>query len=146
MSNENLVFVFGSNQRGAHGAGAAKEAAKNWGARYGLGEGHSGKSYAIPTKDFSIQSLTLDEVADGVEKFVKFAKNHPEYTFLVSKIGCGLAGFKVEDIAPLFKQAKDLDNVYFPYDFLEPLSLNNKRMSFNTHDKLADRFKNDTNA
>ena len=99
------VFVFGSNLAGRHGAGAALFAHQNHGAHYRQGEGLQGKSYAIPTKDYSIRTLPLDMIERHVEHFKAFAGLHPEMTFNVTKIGCGLAGYKEEQIAPMFKGA-----------------------------------------
>lgn len=102
---DNEVFVFGSNAAGRHGAGAAKFAAQHCGAIYGQGEGLQGQSYAIPTKNSSIRSLFLTEIAEHVEKFIGFAYKNQHLQFIVSRIGCGLAGFTDEEIAPLFKNA-----------------------------------------
>ena len=96
------IFVFGSNLAGRHGAGAALYARKHHGAIYGKGEGLQGTSYAIPTKDFYIKTLPLEEIEKHVNTFLKFAKEHKELTFQITPIGCGLAGFKIEEIALLF--------------------------------------------
>lgn len=98
------IFVFGSNKAGIHGAGAAKVAAKLFGAKYGRGHGHYGHSYAIPTKDEDIEPLDYMVIASYVQIFVQYAKLHPEYQFFVTRVGCGLAGFKDCDIAPLFSE------------------------------------------
>lgn len=108
----NKIFVFGSNLAGRHGAGSAKEAVKNWGARYGRGVGHIGNSYAIPTKDRNLQTLPLEEIQEYVEHFIQHAGQYPEFEFHVVKIGCGLAGYKEEQIAPMFADAPD--NVVLP--------------------------------
>lgn len=99
------IFVFGSNLAGAHGAGSAYEALKNHGAIYGQGIGLQGKSYAIPTKDHNIQTMKLHDIAAHVGDFIEFAKSNPEMTFNIVAIGCGLAGFKPYEIAPMFKDA-----------------------------------------
>ena len=99
---EDEVFVFGSNLAGIHGAGAAKQAIK-YGAKYGQGIGLSGRTYAIPTKDDNIQTLPLSEIEVHVENFVKFSTDNPETTFFLTRIGCGLAGYKDSDIAPMFE-------------------------------------------
>jgi hypothetical protein len=96
------IFVFGSNEAGKHGAGAARYARLYYGAVYGQGEGLWGNSYAIPTKNRYIKTLSLVEVATYINNFIYFAKSNPELTFDVSRIGCGLAGFKNRQIAPLF--------------------------------------------
>lgn len=99
-----MIFVFGSNLRGLHGAGAAKFAHKKHGAVMGKGIGRAGNSYAIPTKDFNIKTLPLEDVMDHVQRFIIHAR-YSKDTFQVTRIGCGLAGFRDEDIAPLFKGA-----------------------------------------
>lgn len=96
------IFVFGSNEAGIHGAGAALEAYKYWGAEYRLGFGRQGNSYAIPTKDRNLTSLSLEKIKIYVNIFIKYANAHPELVFLVTKIGCGLAGYKEKEIIPLF--------------------------------------------
>lgn len=105
------VFVFGSNYAGAHGAGAAAYARKFHGATLGIGEGMSGNSYALPTKNHNIQSLTLAQIQGHVDKFMEYAGLHPELEFQVTQVGCGLAGFKASDIAPMFAGAPS--NCYF---------------------------------
>ena len=109
---ENEVFVFGSNIAGKHIGGAAKQAYKKFGAEWGVGEGLTGKSYAIPTMHGGIEVI-----APHIETFIKYALEHPELRFLVTKIGCGVAKFKPEQIAPLFTPAAELLNVYLPAEF-----------------------------
>ena len=99
------VFVFGSNEAGRHGAGAALFARENHGAVYGVGVGRTGDSYAIPTKDKNIKTLPLAVIEKYVSEFIKYAAQHPATVFNVTRIGCGLAGYKDEDIAPMFKDA-----------------------------------------
>jgi hypothetical protein len=101
------IFVFGSNQAGIHGGGAAAHAFKFLGAEWGVGEGFTGSCYAIPTKDFHVASRSLEEVRGSVERFIDYAKVHPEFIFQVTRIGCGLAGFTDEQIAPMFALAPD---------------------------------------
>ncbi len=96
------VFVFGSNLAGRHGAGAAKFARLHRGAVYGVGEGRMGNSYALPTKDAHIRTLPLPEVHRHVQNFIFHARAHPKDTFQVTPVGCGLAGYTREQIAPLF--------------------------------------------
>lgn len=104
--NDGKIFVFGSNLSGLHGGGAAAFAHKHRGAIWGNGEGLQGQSYAIPTKYFEIiGSLTLEQVQFHVDKFKTFAKKNPKLEFEVTRIGCGLAGFTDEQIAPLFKKS-----------------------------------------
>jgi hypothetical protein len=102
---QDTIFVFGSNRAGRHGAGAAKHALQFCGAVYGKGEGLQGRAYALPTKSGPYKNLPLSEVKVSVERFVSFAADHPELTFQVTRVGCGLASFKDEDIFPLFKNA-----------------------------------------
>jgi len=99
------IFVFGSNLAGRHGKGAALHALKHHGALYGCGFGIQGTSYAIPTKDLNIKTLPLNVIQEHVKEFIAFAKAHPEATFKVTRIGCGLAGYTDSQIAPMFKNA-----------------------------------------
>lgn len=105
MNSNRSVFVFGSNLAGRHGAGAAKFAAKHHGAVYGRGVGLQGNSYAIPTKDKNIKTLPLSIIEGYVKEFILFAYNNPELEFNVTDVGCGLAGYTADQIAPLFKDA-----------------------------------------
>jgi hypothetical protein len=105
-----VVFVFGSNLSGLHGGGAAREAFEHFGAVWGLpgAIGRHGNSYAIPTKDYGIRdSLPLHGVETNIANFIAYAKLHPDTKFFVSRIGCGLAGFRDEQIAPLFVSAPE---------------------------------------
>ena len=111
---EDEVFVFGSNLAGMHGGGAAAIAHRNFGAVWGKGVGLYGQSYAIPTMQGGVET-----VKPYVDEFIEFAKNHPELRFLVTKIGCGIAGFREEQIAPLFAEAIDVKNIVLPRDFVE---------------------------
>ena len=99
------IFVFGSNLAGRHGAGAALDARRYHGAIYGRGEGLQGRSYAIPTKSSTLQTLNLDAIEMFVNRFLVFARAHPEKIFQITPIGCGLAGYKPMDIAPMFRGA-----------------------------------------
>ncbi len=101
------IFVFGSNLQGTHGGGAAKDALDKYGAIWGQGEGRQGNSYALPTKRNTSESLTLDEVKGHVAKFISYATDHPDEKFFVTAVGCGLAGFAVDDIAPMFEGTPD---------------------------------------
>lgn len=115
--NENQVFVFGSNLGGKHGRGAAQMALQ-WGAKWGQAKGLQGNTYGIPTKDATIRhTLSIDEIKPFVNEFIEFAKNNKDMTFLVTEIGCGLAGMDPKDVAPLFKDAKDIDNIHLPNRF-----------------------------
>jgi hypothetical protein len=99
------IFVFGSNRKGIHGAGTARIAAQEYGAQFGVGEGRTGQAYAIPTKETPYKRLRLSEVREGVERFLIYAREHPELEFRVVRIGCGLAGFTNGEMAPLFDGA-----------------------------------------
>ena len=101
------VFVFGSNSAGIHGGGAAAYACKSLDAEWGVGEGLTGQCYALPTKDKHIQSRSLKDVQESVDRFISYATDHPELNFQVTRIGCGLAGFNDSDIAPMFVDAPD---------------------------------------
>lgn len=107
------IFVFGSNLAGRHGKGAALAALRNHGAIYGQPVGLQGQSYAIPTKDQQLRPLSLSTIRISVEIFISFAKQHPELQFKVTRIGCGLAGYSDEQIAPLFRDAPE--NCALPY-------------------------------
>lgn len=111
--NNGEIFVFGSNLRGLHGGGAARVAYERFGAIWGQGVGMQGQSYGIPTMHGGV-----DAIKPYVDEFIEFAKNHTEYTFLVTKIGCGIAGFKEEEIAPLFGNAVSVDNIVLPESFV----------------------------
>lgn len=99
------IFVFGSNEAGIHGGGAARVAYDKHGARYGKSYGHYGDSFAIPTKNEDIDTMPLDRVMDYITGFLAYAKGHRKLTFQVTQIGCGPAGFQSCHIAPLFKDA-----------------------------------------
>ncbi|WP_299677518.1 hypothetical protein [uncultured Dokdonia sp.] len=120
----NQIFVFGSNQSGRHGKGAARTALQ-WGAIYGQAEGLQGKTYAIPTKDKSIKkTLKIHEIKIYVDAFIDFAKGHTAFIFLVTEIGCGLAGLKPKEVAPLFTRAKEVENICLPKRFWDNLKEN----------------------
>lgn len=110
------VFVFGSNLEGLHGGGAALLAYERFGAVWGQGTGLQGKSYGIPTMHGGV-----DVIAPYVDDFIAFAREHRELKFLVTEIGCGIAGFTVEEMAPLFKDAMDEENIYLPQRFIKIL-------------------------
>lgn len=96
------IFVFGSNLRGMHGAGAARDAMDYYGAAWGVGEGPQGQSYAIPTKDEWLRPAPLDEIKMHVNDFLDYARDHGDEEFFVTKIGCGFAGYSEDQIAPMF--------------------------------------------
>lgn len=110
----NEVFVFGSNLAGYHGGGAARAALNKFGAIWGQGVGLQGQSYAIPTMQGGV-----DTIKPYVDEFIAFAKAHPELKFYVTRIGCGIAGFKDEEIAPLFREALEVENIILPKSFAE---------------------------
>lgn len=113
------IFVFGSNLAGRHGAGAALFARKEHGAIYGQGRGLQGNSYGIPTKDENLFTLPLNEIKFFVHTFLLFAEENRDMVFNVTPIGCGLAGYRYSDIAPLFKDSPA--NVKLPKEFQEVL-------------------------
>lgn len=112
----NEVFVFGSNLAGMHGGGAARTARLHFGAQMGIGVGMQGQSYAIPTMQGGPETIR-----PYVNDFIRYAQSHPEQRFLVTPIGCGIAGFTPEEIAPLFEGAIDVDNISLPECFWERL-------------------------
>lgn len=114
--NENEIFVFGSNLAGAHGGGAARIAYERFGAVWGKGVGLQGQTYAIPTMQGGVETIK-----PYVDEFIIFAREHSEYTFLVTRIGCGIAGFRDEEIAPLFAKALDIENIFLPRQFVNCL-------------------------
>lgn len=112
----NEVFVFGSNLAGCHAGGAARVACQRFGAVWGQGVGLQGQSYAIPTMQGRVETI-----APYVDEFIEFAKSHPDMTFLVTPIGCGIAGFTPGELAPLFVRAVDVENVLLPKSFVDVL-------------------------
>ncbi len=111
------IFVFGSNAQGLHGGGAAHDAHRLFGAVWGEGIGRTGQCYAIPTMDGSVAAIQL-----YVDDFIRYAAEHPELTFLVTEIGCGIAGYTPEQIAPLFTAALDQKNIRLPGRFVDVLT------------------------
>ena len=113
---ENEVYVFGSDLRGVHCGGTAYEALCRFGAKLGQGTGRQGCSYAIPTIVGGIENIR-----PYVDEFLRYAEEHGNETFLVTKIGCGIAGFTPEEIAPLFRRAPFIKNVKLPKEFWDAL-------------------------
>lgn len=111
---DNEIFVFGSNLEGRHGGGAALLAYRKWGGVWGQGVGLQGQCYGIPTMHGG-----PEKIKPYVDEFIEFARNHKELNFLVTEIGCGIAGFSPEDIAPLFAEAIDVENIYLPKRFVD---------------------------
>lgn len=112
----NEVFVYGSNLQGLHGGGAARAAMRHFGAVMGQGVGLQGQSYAIPTMQGCVETIR-----PYVDDFIDFARQHQGLTFLVTRIGCGIAGFRDEEIAPLFKAALGVANIVLPKSFVDLL-------------------------
>lgn len=110
----NEIFVFGSNLRGIHAGGAARIALQRFGAVMGQGIGLQGNSYAIPTMQGGVETIK-----PFVDDFISFAISRSDLTFYVTKIGCGIAGFSSNEIAPLFAKAVDVDNIRLPREFVE---------------------------
>lgn len=106
------IFVFGSNDQGLHYGGAALAAYRHYGAVLGQGTGLQGRSYAIPTMEGGVETIR-----PYVDEFIAFAGQHPQLHFLVTRIGCGIAGFTAKEIAPLFERAKQVKNISLPEDF-----------------------------
>lgn len=106
-----MIFVFGSNLAGRHGAGAAKYAHEVYGAEYGIGEGLTGQAYALPTKDKNLNTIPLEDLLVYAIRFCDYARNKPDEMFLLTPIGTGLAGHKMSDIRMLFKNAQLPSNV-----------------------------------
>ncbi len=108
--------MFGSNLAGCHAGGAARVACQRFGAVWGQGVGLQGQSYAIPTMQGGVETI-----APYVDEFIEFAKSHSDMTFLVTPIGCGIAGFTPGELAPLFVRAVDVENVLLPKSFVDVL-------------------------
>ena len=123
--NPDEVFVFGSNLQGHHGGGAARAAHMRFGAIWGQGVGLQGQSYAIPTMQGGVKTIK-----PYVDHFITFAKEHTELFFYVTRIGCGIAGFKDKEIAPLFADALTEDNICLPESFIEELQYEKTRQPF----------------
>lgn len=115
------VFVFGSNLAGAHCGGAARTAVRRFGAVMGQRTGLQGQSYAIPTMQGGV-----DTIRPYVDEFISFARSHPELTFLVTPIGCGIAGFRADEIAPLFREAMPIENIALPEEFIQVIQKQSK--------------------
>ncbi len=111
------IFVFGSNLAGMHAGGAARIACRCFGAVWGQGVGLQGQSYAIPTMQGGVETIR-----PYVDEFIDFARRHPHLKFLVTEIGCGIAGFTPEEIAPLFAAAVSVENIWLPARFWEVLN------------------------
>ena len=119
----NEIFVFGSNEAGIHGGGAAKTAQAKFGAIYGVPFGLMGQSFAIPTKDRNIKTLLLPNIQNYLVSFIKFAIDNPQLKFYLTKIGCGLAGYTTNDIKLILWKAVDLatNNGELPQNIIIPI-------------------------
>jgi hypothetical protein len=125
--HQHMIFVFGSNLSGIHGAGAARYAHKNLGAKWGCGIGLTGHCYALPTKGINITFMSLDEVRRSIQHFTSFAYQNQGADFKVTQVGCGLGGFRKEEIAPMFEYAAhEMSNCYFDTAWKELLPENAK--------------------
>lgn len=113
---DNEVFVFGSNLAGMHGGGAARVAHQRFGAVMGQGVGLQGQSYAIPTMQGGVETIR-----PYVDEFIRFAAEHPDMKFLVTLIGCGIAGFTAREMGPLFAAAVEVDNIILPLEFVQAI-------------------------
>lgn len=127
------IFVFGSNLAGHHGGGAARVALDRFGAEWGQGEGIQGQSYAIPTMQGGVETIK-----PYVDRFLDLAYEWDQNTFLVTRIGCGIAGFTPEQIAPLFDRALDMYNVVLPRDFYDILIARRKRLGIPLPPSITD--------
>jgi len=116
---QNEIFVFGSNESGIHGAGAAKVAIDKFNAVFGQGVGLQGQSYAIPTKDKRLDILPLYRIYDYILDFLTFAEDNPQLKFYVTKIGCGLAGYHPRDIKKVFYDVGISNNIILPIEFTD---------------------------
>lgn len=127
------IFVFGSNANGFHGGGAAAAAVRLFGAVYGQGDGLQGQSYAISTME------GMAAMRDNVNRFIAFAREHPELTFLVTRIGCGIAGYTADEVAPLFHDALGVGNIWLPGEFWKVLVGNEDAGKFSSWNKEKSR-------
>lgn len=115
--NDGEIFVFGSNLAGQHGGGAARLAYNQFGAEWGVGVGLTGQTYAIPTMHGGV-----DAIAPYVDDFIEFARQNSDMKFYVTRIGCGIAGFRDEEMAPLFREALNVSNIVLPESFYNILT------------------------
>lgn len=127
--DQDEIFVFGSNLRGNHAGGAARVARQKFGAVMGQGVGIQGQSYAIPTMQGGVETIK-----PYVDEFIQLAREWDQNTFYVTRIGCGIAGFTDEQIAPLFDEAYDLYNVRLPKSFCDIIERNRAQKQQHTQD------------
>lgn len=121
--SENEIFVFGSNLAGLHGAGAAKLAKDKFGAQYRVGHGMTGQCYAFPTKNNNLQTLHLSVVQVYVKLLKTTVQDTPDKHFLITQVGCGLAGYTPQQIAPLFEEFVNFSNVSLPQSFIDVINV-----------------------
>lgn len=114
----NEIFVFGSNRAGRHGRGAALQAVK-WGAKYGVGLGLEGQTFALPTKNRELETCQIHEIESAIIQLHICVQENKDKHFLITKVGCGLAGYSVAEIAPLFKNFIQFPNVSLPREFVD---------------------------
>lgn len=114
---DNEIFVFGSNTKGLHAGGAAYYASKLFGAEWGVSEGITGRAYAIPTCTPAIEKVSVQDLKLSVDRFIQYATENNNFNFLVTPIGCGIAGWSAEEVAPMFESAATLPNVSLPEIF-----------------------------
>lgn len=115
----NEIFVFGSNTKGLHAGGAAYYASKLFGAEWGVSEGITGRTYAIPTCTQSIEKVSEQDLKLSVDIFIQYATENQALNFLVTPIGCGIAGWTADEVAQMFESAAALPNISLPEIFLE---------------------------
>lgn len=115
--NPKQIVSIGTNESGINGAGIAAYAEKNWGWKSGVGFGPQGQCFGIPTKDWRIKQLPLDVIENYVQRYIAFGKLYPKLEHMVTKIGCGLAGYSVPDIAPMFYEVRNHTAFWLPQDF-----------------------------
>jgi len=115
----NEVFVFGSNLAGQHLGGAALLAKEKFGAELGVGEGMTGQCYALPTKDENIETLPIAEIHKAIEQLRETVENNKDKFFIITAVGCGLAGYEAKDIAPMFENFINFENISLPQSFVD---------------------------
>lgn len=116
---EGEIFVFGSNLNGYHAGGAARMAASNFGAKFGQGEGLQGQSYALPTLSKDMKRLPIEQLESSLDRLIECANKNSDLTFFMTKVGCGIAGFKVGQIAQLFFDREIPENIVLPREFVK---------------------------
>ena len=141
---DNQIVVVGTNLAGIHGAGAAQQAYREFGLQWGVGEGPSGRCYALPTKDERIQTRSLKDIQHSVLRFMAYVIEHPELEFLLTPVGCGLAGYSPADIAPMFGLPPY--NLVLPESFKPYVQAASERMAQNLYDYCMQEDDDETDA